>query len=97
MTPTEREIRDLLKGTLAKEAFDQKYGVGAADKFLAVSVSQKQTAEDVVEAEDDKKRGLIADTFVGAAEGVREGLESFGEATFELGNTLEKRHTATRL
>ena len=91
MTPTEREIRDLLKGTLAKEAFDQKYGVGAADKFLAVSVSQKQTAEDVVEAEDDKKRGLIADTFVGAAEGVREGLESFGEGAFELGNTLREK------
>ena len=35
--PTEREVRDLLAGTLAAEAFDQKYGAGAANKVIELN------------------------------------------------------------
>ena len=34
LQPSEREVRDLIAGTLAAEAFDQKYGIGASNNYL---------------------------------------------------------------
>ena len=81
LQPSERAIRDLQSGTLSAEAFDQQYGIGASKEYLQLS---QPVTEETEEVKEEEKRGLIADTAVGVAEGVRAGINAFGEATQEL-------------
>ena len=87
LQPSERAIRDLQSGTLSAEVFDQTYGLGASQDYLQLSQPITEETEEVKE----EQRGLIADTAIGVAEGVRTGINAFGEATQELGDTLREK------
>ena len=91
LQPSEREVRDLIAGTLPAVAFDQKYGVGASNQYLQLSQpSNVETVQDTVEGEEEK-RNWIADMGVGAVKGVARGIDAAGDAAVELGDTLREK------
>ena len=91
LQPSEREVRDLIAGTLAAEAFDQKYGIGASNEYLQLSQpSNVETVEDTVQQEEDK-RNWVKDIGVGAVKGVARGIEAATGAAAELGDTLREK------